>query len=203
MTVMFGLLMQVVDVLLGTIGLTLILRMLLPVFRMRWDHPVLRTVVAITDPILKMTNRWLGIPSYGSSRSSFGVSRSDLVSSAAALLVLWTGRSLIVWVLRLVMLIPVWFVQPLNSLGSILTFVLSLVFDLYGLALFVRVVFSWIRIPYSSPVTQFLWKITEPVLGLIRSVLPPLPGVDISPVIAFFVLRLLQQVVFSLLSWIF
>jgi len=203
MTVLIGLLMQVVNVLLGMIGLTLVLRMLLPIFRMRRDHPVLRTVVAITDPILKMTNRWFGIPSYGSSRRSFGVSRSDLMSSAAALLALWAGRSLIVWVLRLVMLIPVWFVQPLNSLGSILSYVLSVVFDLYGLALFVRVLFSWIRVPYSAPVTRFLWKITEPVLGPIRSVLPPLPGVDISPVIAFFLLRLLQQVVFSLLSWIF
>jgi len=203
MTVVIGLLMQVVDVLLGTIGLTLVLRMLLPVFRMRWDHPVLRTVVAITDPILKVTNRWLGIPSYGSSHRSFGVSRSDFVSSAAALMVLWAGRSLIGWALRLVMLIPIWFVQPLNSLGSILNFLLGALFDLYGLALFVRVLFSWIRVPYSSPVTRFLWKITEPVLGLIRSVMPPLPGIDISPVIAFFLLRLLQQVVLSLLSWIF
>jgi YggT family protein len=203
MTVVIGLLMQVVGVLVGTIGLILVLRMLLPVFKMRWDHPVLRTVVVITDPILKVTNRWLGIPSYGPSHGSLGVSRSDFVSSAVALVVLWAGRSLIEWVLRLVMLVPMWSVEPLNSLGSILSYLFSAVFDLYGLALFVRVLFSWIRVPYSSPVTRFLWKITEPVLGLIRSVMPPLPGIDISPVIAFFLLRLLQQVVSSLLSWIF
>ena len=101
------------------------------------------------------------------------------------------------------MLIPIWFVQPLNSFGSILNYLLSVAFDLYGLALFVRVLFSWVRVPYTSPVTRFVWEITEPVLGLIRSVMPPLPGIDISPVIAFFLLRLLQQVVFSLLSWIF
>ncbi len=203
MTAVIGLLMQVVDVLLGTIGLALVLRMLLPVFKMRWDHPVLRTVVVLTDPILGVTNRWLGIPSYGLSHGSLGISRSDLASSAAALVVLWTGRALVVWVLRLAMLIPLWLVQPLNSLGSILNYLLSVAFDLYGLALFVRILFSWIRVPYSSPVTQFLWKITEPVLGLIRSAMPPLPGIDISPAIAFFLLRLLQQVVFSLLSWVF
>ncbi len=203
MTAVIGLLMQVVDVSLGAMGLALVLRMLLPVFRMGWDHPVLRTVVAITEPILKVTNRWLGIPSYGSSYRSSGISRSDLLSSVAALVVLWTGRSLIGWVLRLVMLIPIWFVQPLNSFGSILNYLLSVAFDLYGLALFVRVLFSWVRVPYTSPVTRFVWEITEPVLGLIRSVMPPLPGIDISPVIAFFLLRLLQQVVFSLLSWIF
>ena len=203
MTAVIGLLMQVVDVSLGAMCLALVLRMLLTVFRMGWDHPVLRTVVAITEPILKVTNRWLGIPSYGSSYRSSGISRSDLLSSVAALVVLWTGRSLIGWVLRLVMLIPIWFVQPLNSFGSILNYLLSVAFDLYGLALFVRVLFSWVRVPYTSPVTRFVWEITEPVLGLIRSVMPPLPGIDISPVIAFFLLRLLQQVVFSLLSWIF
>ena len=203
MTAVIGLLMQAVDVLLGTIGVALVLRMLLPVFRMRWDHPVLRTVVVLTDPILEVTNRWLGIPSYGLSYGSLGISRSDLASSAAALVVLWTGRSLIGWVLRLAMLIPLWLVQPLNSLGSILNYLLSVAFDLYGLALFVRILFSWIRVPYSIPVTQFVWKITEPVLGLIRSAMPPLPGIDISPAIAFFLLRLLQQVVFSLLSWVF
>ena len=65
MTAVIGLLMQVVDVSLGAMGLALVLRMLLPVFRMGWDHPVLRTVVAITEPILKVTNRWLGIPCCG------------------------------------------------------------------------------------------------------------------------------------------
>jgi YggT family protein len=203
MTAVIGLLMQVLDVLMGTLGLLLILRILLPVFKMRWDHPVLKMVTAITTPILRVTNRWFGIPSYGSSYRSSGTSQSDLLSSAAALLALWAGRTLVVWVLRLIILIPVWVAQPLTSIGGMLSFLFTLVFDLYGLALFVRVLFSWIRISYSSPVARFLWKITEPLLGFIRSVLPPLPGIDISPLIAFFLLRLLQQVVFAMLSWIF
>jgi len=203
MTAAIGLVMSLLDIILGTFGLLLVLRMLLPVFKMRWDHPVMKIVTAVTDPVVNVTNRWLGIPSYGSAYRSSGVSRPDLLSAAAALVVLWAGRTVVVWVLQLVMLVPVWAAQPLSSVGNILTFILRAVFDLYGMALFVRIIFSWIRVPYTSPVSRFLWNITEPLLGPIRSAMPPLPGIDISPLVAFFILRLLQQVVFALLSWIF
>jgi len=158
MASVIGLLMSLLNIALGTFGLFLVLRMLLPVFRMRWDHPVMKVVMAITDPVVSVTSRWLGIPSYGSAY---------------------------------------------RSTGNILTFILGAAFELYGMALFVRIIFSWIRVPYTSPVSRFLWDITEPLLGPIRSAMPPLPGIDISPLVAFFILRLLQQVVFALLSWIF
>jgi len=203
MASVIGLLMSLLNIVLGTFGLFLVLRMLLPVFRMRWDHPVMKVVMAITDPVVSVTSRWLGIPSYGSAYRSTGVSRFDLLSAAAALVVLWATRTVLAWVLQLVMLIPIWAAQPLSSVGNILTFILGAAFELYGMALFVRIIFSWIRVPYTSPVSRFLWDITEPLLGPIRSAMPPLPGIDISPLVAFFILRLLQQVVFALLSWIF
>jgi len=41
-------------------------------------------------------------------------------------------------------------------------------------------------------VAEFLYRITEPVLGPIRRRLPSFGGLDISPIIAFFVLWLIQ-----------
>ena len=111
--------------------------------------------------------------------------------------------NLIVWGLALVLLIPQWVTDPLGSIEGILRQLLSLVFELYGLALFVRILFSWIRVPYSSRIMRFLWSITEPVLAPLRRALPPLGGIDLSPLVAFFLLRLLQQMVFSMLSWVF
>lgn len=203
MTITIGIVMRAVDVFLGTVGLLLVLRILFQVFGMRWDNPVMKAIVAITDPVLAVTNRLLGIPSYGTSWRSKGLSRSDVMSSAAALVVLWAGRTLITWVLQLFVLVPAWVVQPLANIDSILTYVFRLAFELYGMALFIRVIFSWIRVPYSSRITRFLWSITEPVLAPIRAMLPPMAGIDLSPLIAFFLLRLLQQVVFSMLSWVF
>ncbi len=195
--------MQVLDIFFGVVGLLLILRIVLQIFGMRWGHPLLQMVVAITDPILNVTNRLLGLPTYQSSYRVAGPSRTDLLSSVAAVVVLWATRTLVTWTLRLVLLVPRWFAQPMASIGGMLGHGLSLVFDLYSLALFVRVLFSWVRASYSSRVMRFLYKITEPVLAPIRGVLPPMAGIDFSPIIAFFLLRLVQQVVFSMLSWVF
>ena len=203
MTVTIGLVVRVLDGVFGVVGLLLVARAVLQIFGMRWDHPVLKGVVTITDPITKLTNRVLGIPAYRSSRSTYSTGHADMLNAAAALVVLWFVRTVVLWVLRFVLQVPRWVGQPWDAIGGILRNVLSLLFELYGVALFVRVLFSWIQVPYSSKVVRFLWKITEPILGPIRRVLPTLGGLDLSPVIAFFLLRLLQQVVFTLLAWIF
>ncbi len=203
MAVTIGLLMRVVDIFLGILGLLLILRVVLQIFGMRWNHPALRVVVTLTDPVIAVTNRLLGIPSYRSTYRSYAGGRSDMLSAVAAVVVLWGLRTVLVWALQLVILVPAWAVRPLSSIGGILRHLLGLLFDLYGFALFVRVLFSWIQVPYASRVMRFLWKITEPVLAPIRAVLPPLGGIDLSPLIAWFLLRLLQQVVFAMLSWVF
>ena len=203
MMITIGLVMRVFDVLFGALGLLLVLRAVLQVFGMRWNHPLLQIVAKVTDPVIGVANRVLGIPSYQSSYRAYGTSRSDMLNAVGALVVLWAARTLIYWGLRLVLLIPVWAVQPLSSIGDVLRYLLSLAFDLYGLALFVRVLFSWIQVPFASKATRFVWTVTEPVLAPLRRALPGLGGIDFSPVVAFFLLRLLQQVVFSLVSWIF
>jgi YggT family protein len=201
-TMAVGLIIRVLDIVIGVTGLLLIVRVLLQVFGMRWDHPVLKGVSLVTDPVLAVSNRILGIPSY---RSSYRLdtSRTKVLNAAAAILLLWATRTLAVWLLQLVVLVPTWVVRPLGSIESMLRYLLRLAFDLYGMALFVRVLFSWIQVPYSSRLTRFLWTITEPLLAPIRRALPPLGFVDLSPLVAFFLLRLLQQVVFTLLSWVF
>ncbi|TFG69040.1 MAG: YggT family protein, partial [Anaerolineales bacterium] len=62
---------------------------------------------------------------------------------------------------------------------------------------------QWLQVPYSSGIMRFLWKITEPVLAPIRQVLPPLMGLDLSPIVAFFLLRLLSGAVLTLIAWVF
>jgi YggT family protein len=203
MTVIVGMVTQVVNVLFGVIGLLLLLRLVLQLFGMSLSHPVLRVIVTLTNPILYVTDRLLSIPSYPSSYRGHGTSRSDMLSVAVALVALWATRTVLIWLLGLFILVPLWAARPLQSVGGILQYVLRLLFDLFRLALLVRVLFSWIRVPYGSRIVQFLWAVTEPVLAPLRSVLPSLGGIDLSPIIAFFLLGLLEQVVFSMLSWVF
>lgn len=72
--------------------------------------------------------------------------------------------------------------------------------QLYGYVLLARALMSWIPNldPY-HPIVQFLYSITEPVLEPIRKLVPPLGGmVDISMIIAFFGIMILEQVLRSL-----
>jgi len=63
---------------------------------------------------------------------------------------------------------------------------------LYMLALFVRIIMSWFPIEYRhGEFYRFLFKITEPVLAPFRRLLPPMGGMDFSPLLVFLLLEFL------------
>ena len=78
--------------------------------------------------------------------------------------------------------------------------ILSMVLQIYSYVLLARALLSWIPNldPY-NPIVQFLYQITEPVLEPIRKLIPPLGGMmDISIIVAFFGIMILQYVLASL-----
>ena len=79
-----------------------------------------------------------------------------------------------------------------------MTGILCLVAQLYVIVLFARIILSWFPIPPGSalaPVYSALYAVTEPVLGPLRRVLPPLSvggmGLDLSPMIVTVVIQFL------------
>lgn len=74
--------------------------------------------------------------------------------------------------------------------------------DVYTMLIFVYVLMSWFP---SMPgvigdVNRFLAKICDPYLDLFRRVIPPIGGmIDISPILALFVLQLATRLVVGLL----
>ena len=80
--------------------------------------------------------------------------------------------------------------------------ILCLIGNLYILALFARIILSWFPVSPGGAVASIyeaLYRVTEPVLGPVRRILPPVGiggmGLDLSPII---VLLVLQLVVFRL-----
>ena len=65
--------------------------------------------------------------------------------------------------------------------------------DLYSLVVLGAVIISWIQLPPSNPVATFLHALTEPLLAPIRRVLPDAGGLDFSPLILLFGLRMLSS----------
>ena len=69
----------------------------------------------------------------------------------------------------------------------------AMIIDLYSLIVFVAVVLSWIQLPPTNPIVQFVHNLTEPALEPIRRMLPPVSGIDFSPLVLLLGLRLLSS----------
>jgi YggT family protein len=73
-----------------------------------------------------------------------------------------------------------------------------LIYALYAfmIVLLVRVVFSWVSPFPTNPVSRFAWQVTEPVLAPVRRWIPPVSGLDLSPLVVWlvviFIVRALQ-----------
>jgi len=81
--------------------------------------------------------------------------------------------------------------SPIAIMGYLLFGFLSL----YTLVIFIRIIFLWVTVSYTNPLMRFLFRTTEPLLGPLRRIIPPLGMFDISPIVAFFILWLCQAAV--------
>jgi len=75
----------------------------------------------------------------------------------------------------------------------------NLFFYLLSLAILARVLLSWVRVSPYHPAVELLYQITEPVLAPLRRVIPPVGMMDISPIIAMFLLRIIGQVLVAII----
>jgi YggT family protein len=75
-----------------------------------------------------------------------------------------------------------------DALAAIVNILLTI---MYWLVL-IRALISWVNPDPYNPIVQFLMRTTEPLLEPIRRMLPPM-GIDISPIIVFFIIVFLQK----------
>jgi len=81
----------------------------------------------------------------------------------------------------------------------VITTIICRLLDAYLIVMFARIILSWFPVEPGSglaTVYGFLYALTEPVLGPIRRVIPPLGmggmGLDLSPLIVFFGISILR-----------
>ncbi len=72
-------------------------------------------------------------------------------------------------------------------------FILALL-QVYSFLIVARVIISWVRPRSRNEVVLWVIRLTEPLLGPIRT-LVPLPGIDLSPLLAWLLIRLLMNLV--------
>ena len=84
-------------------------------------------------------------------------------------------------------------------MGILLTLI-DIVYWILWIAILVRVVVSWLRVsPYENDLVRLVYEVTEPVLEPLRRVLPPMGGLDLSPLIALLLLGFLRQLLYMAL----
>lgn len=77
---------------------------------------------------------------------------------------------------------------------------LDLLFNVWTIMLFIWVILSWIpQISRHHPAVEFLERFVEPVVAPFRRLLPMPGGLDLSPLIAYFVISAIYQVLVQLL----
>ncbi|AGF50530.1 ycf19 [Synechocystis sp. PCC 6803] len=70
--------------------------------------------------------------------------------------------------------------------------------NIYLVLLFVRILLSWFQTAeWAGNIMGFLSPVTDPYLNIFRSFIPPLGGIDFSPILAIFALQFLQQALSS------
>jgi YggT family protein len=85
-----------------------------------------------------------------------------------------------------------------GAIISLVGYALFGVLAVYSLLIFMRIVFSW-GVSSVNRVLRFLIKVTEPVLGPFRRLIPPLGMFDISPIVVLLLIQLFQRAILGTL----
>lgn len=83
----------------------------------------------------------------------------------------------------------------LGNLLNAVAIVLNMGLTFYMWIIIARAVLSWVNPDPYNPIVRFIYNITEPVLKAVRSKIPRIEGIDISPIIVIFAIYFLQAFV--------
>ncbi|WP_336367376.1 YggT family protein [Marinobacter sp. C2H3] len=165
----------------STFYMTLVLlRFLLQLARADFYNPISQFVVKATNPLLRPLRRV--IPGWG------GIDGAALV-----LAVLVQALTLFLIIVLLTGAIPG--INPIKLVVWAVLNIMDLVIKIYFAALIVTVVVSWIAPHSGHPGIQLVAQIIEPVARPVRNLIPPMGGLDLSPIVIFLILQVLTAVV--------
>ena len=177
----------IIQYLLSAVSVLFLVRFILQATHADFFNPISQGVIRYTDPVLNPLRKVIPIYKNLDLAAFFAtwVTCAATIGGVAAM----TGRydNAVV-------------VELLQSLGLAMGAVVAGVyrtFDLflyfYWIAIFAMIIISFLAPTTYNPVTSLLRDICEPVLAPARRLLPVMGGLDLSPLIVFLVIGLLQQ----------
>jgi YggT family protein len=168
-------LVYLIQTLLGLFLLAMLLRFLLQLVRADFYNPISQFLVKVSNPLVLPLRKV--IPGYAG---------LDLASLLLAVLLQLLG------IVAILLLsgngIPS---LPLLLIWSVLG-VISLLVNIYFFALLAMIILSWVAPGSNHPAIYLLYQITEPVMAPLRKLLPPMGGLDFSPILVFVLINIIQ-----------
>ena len=168
-------LVYLVQTLLSLYLVTMLLRFLLQLVRADFYNPISQFIVKVTNPLVIPLRRV--IPGLG------GIDVSSL---------------LLALLLQLAAIVAMLLINGLSPPGILLLLawsvlgVLGLLVNMYFFALLAMIILSWVAAGSRHPAIYLLYQITEPVMAPFRKVLPPMGGLDLSPILVFVLINIIQ-----------
>ncbi len=153
----------------------MLLRFLLQLVRADFYNPISQFLVKITNPLVVPLRKV--IPGYA------GI---DVASLLLAIL------------LQLLAIVALLLINGLGlpNVGLLLLWsvlgVLGLVVEIYFFAVLAMIILSWVAPGSNHPAIYLLYQITEPVMAPLRKALPPMGGLDFSPILLFILINVIQ-----------
>jgi YggT family protein len=76
-------------------------------------------------------------------------------------------------------------------------FIVCYALEAYQIILIIRIILSWTTMFWSppaslTPVIRVVYDLTEPVMGFFRRFIPPIGGLDLSPIFIFIILSIVM-----------
>jgi len=166
----------VVNTIFDVVCFLFLARLILQACRADFYNPISQGIVKATDPFLKPLR--LVIPAYRNFDTS-------------AFLAAWVFE-----IIGLVLFLAVKS-QYLPGTVSLIAYglfeVLRLLLSIYFFALIIVIVLSFIAPGSYHPAAVLLHQVTEPILAPARRLIPPLGGLDLSPILVFMILTVVRD----------
>ncbi|MEJ2590639.1 MAG: YggT family protein [Candidatus Thiodiazotropha sp.] len=164
-----------IQTLFGVYILAVLLRFLLQTVRADFYNPISQFLVKATNPPLKILRRL--IPGFG------GIDIASLVLA-------WALQAL---ELLLVLTITSGTVSLIGPLLWAIPNLVELVINIYLFAILIQVILSWVSPGNYNPASALIYSLTAPILRPAQRLLPPMGGLDLSPMLVMIGLVLLKM----------
>jgi len=171
-----------IKTLFGIYILLLMLRFLLQWMRISFrSDPVLRLLLRLTNAPLQFLYNF--IPAWHD---------IDFAAIVFMLALKMLELSLITWLYGQSIAITSLFLLSIAQLLSLLIYI-------FIFAIIIQVILSWIARDAYNPLTDILYHLNEPLLRMVQRRIPPLQGIDFSPLLVIIVLQLANILVVGML----